>query len=391
MVILRSGRELDGGSSSIATKSHLSDAVSRHREAFRHLDFQPIRRTENPGVDKPMLKFATQALNVYNQNSPQKFQLLKLCGVTPVYMKRCMLLHISFTAENTHVAAAPKEMFFTEMANFFTTGLSVRLCVSLGPINSLSATGDKLNGCYNCRSYNNVWHPKGGGFIRGYDGMYKTVQDICDINQNNAIPEYEMHLAMLKQVSRSHQPKKDIEYIAEQVDVASLYASETLKFYNQGRDIKYELVTPGFVTCVILPTCLLFHVNFKAKETDVVTAPEKMFFAELTGTSGVFSCKCCTILRPSDLISGEKTGDMTNGCYHCHKFNNVHHPIRGGFFRGGPVEPFICFRCGWLFVYPMYGLNLLSLIGAPINWHYTETLVEKRNVLSCLVCGQTRP
>lgn len=44
---------------------------------------------------------------------------------------------------------------------------------------------DILNGCYYCRKYNNVHHPKGGGFVRGGDTFYKTVEDICGIKLND--------------------------------------------------------------------------------------------------------------------------------------------------------------------------------------------------------------
>lgn len=60
---------------------------------------------------------------------------------------------------------------------------------------------------------------------------------------------------------------------------------------------------PGFITRVILPTCLLFHVDFTAKETDVDVAPE-LFFAELTSTGEVLSCKFCVLLRPRDSALG---------------------------------------------------------------------------------------
>ncbi|KAL6578010.1 hypothetical protein OROMI_010338 [Orobanche minor] len=199
------------------------------------------------------------------------------------------------------------------------------------PTNSIS--GVRLNGCYICCHYCNVWHPK-DGFFRGGDGLYKTVQDICDINHNNAIPDRENHLPMLKQVSGSRELKKEGEYISEQVDDASLYATEALKFYVQNSHYNYELVKPGFGTRVLLPKCTLFHVNFQAKET-VPVAPEKLFFAELTSSAGVLSVKCCFPLSLSELESGDETGDKTNGCYYCHEFNKVRHPMFGGFVRGG--------------------------------------------------------
>ncbi|KAK1396889.1 hypothetical protein POM88_006752 [Heracleum sosnowskyi] len=51
----------------------------------------------------------------------------------------------------------------------------------------------RLNGCYYCFPYNNVWHPKCGGFTRGADKLYKTLQDIFDI----AVVDQEKHLPIV--------------------------------------------------------------------------------------------------------------------------------------------------------------------------------------------------
>ncbi|WOH05874.1 hypothetical protein DCAR_0625297 [Daucus carota subsp. sativus] len=207
--------------------------------------------------------------------------------------------------------------------------LSVRLCVSLGPVNSISGDIDKLNGCYYCRRLNNVHHPKAGGFVRGGDTFYKTVEDICGIKLNAE----EKHLPMLKEVSQNFECNKE-SVIGEQVDDATPYSTEAITFFNRKPHRSYELMEPGFFTRVVLPTCSLIHVNFTAKETDVDVARE-LFFAELTSTGEVLSCNFCVRLHPRDSALGDEIGDKTNGCYYCRKYNNVLHPKHGGFVRGG--------------------------------------------------------
>lgn len=350
MVVLRSGRKINpsSGSSSIAKKFKYrifncpEERAASHKKALSHLYPKKVPREKWPD-HKINMQLAEEALNYFNQ--PQNYKLLKVHYVKVIPFGHFMLYHFNFTAENTHVAAASKEMFFTELTNS-RKGVSVRLCVSLGPENSLS--GLKLNGCCYCLQHNKVWHPRNGGFVRGLDSVYKTVQDICDINQNNAVSDHEKHLPN----DFGSEPKKERENISEQVDDASLYAIaiEALKFYNQDwpiyYDIYYELVKPGFVTRVILPTCVLFHVNFTAKATDDATTSEENFFAEVKSTGGAFSCDLCMILEPCDLILEDETDetvDKTNGCCYCNEFNNVLHPIVGRFVRGGdsfyiPVE-----------------------------------------------------
>lgn len=57
-------------------------------------------------------------------------------------------------------------------------------CFSLISI-SLLLAGEKLNGCHFCGKFNNVRHPEGGGFVRGGEYLFKTVEDICGIDSNN--------------------------------------------------------------------------------------------------------------------------------------------------------------------------------------------------------------
>ncbi|KAK1384747.1 hypothetical protein POM88_022482 [Heracleum sosnowskyi] len=321
---------------------YVSNPRPRSYPRFRFRLQKWIRTDKNAPPNPAILA----AFNYLNQNSDLKYQLLKPRSVTPVLLPTCILCHVDFVAKNIHVDDAPEEIFFAELTVAEGTHVySTRLCISLGPMDSIS--GDRLNGCCYCHKYNNVWHPKGGGFVRGHDESYKTVQDICgrDMNQNDVVSDHEKHLPMPKQVPR--EPTKESEYSSRHVDNASQYATEVMKFINQTNNKNYEVVKPGFATRVILTEkCSLFHLNFKAKETDP-NAPVKLFFAELTTTSGVFSVKCCLELGQRDIESGNLTGDKTNGCYYCHDFNKVRHPTYGGFVRGGDLvykseDEFLC-------------------------------------------------
>ncbi|KAL6556845.1 hypothetical protein OROHE_006721 [Orobanche hederae] len=69
-----------------------------------------------------------------------KYQLLRPGSVTPVLLGNCVILHVDFRAKNTHVADAPEEIFFAELTVAHGTQVySVMLCVSLGPIDSISS------------------------------------------------------------------------------------------------------------------------------------------------------------------------------------------------------------------------------------------------------------
>ncbi|MCL7037689.1 hypothetical protein MKW94_016026 [Papaver nudicaule] len=107
------------------------------------------------------------------------------------------------------------------------------------------------------------------------------------------------------------------------------YATDAMSIYNQQLEAgtKYELVEPGYLTTVLLPTCFLHHIDFTAKKTDVADAPEEMFFAELTTTNKVRCVKFCTSMGPKKSISGLY---LT-----CRWFYNVQHPRGGGFKAGG--------------------------------------------------------
>lgn len=332
MVVLRSGRESTTGRSS---SSSSSIASNRGKQVLSHfkLPKKPQWTTIRKRADDPSMPYVTEALKSNNQNSGQNYKLVLPGSLTPVCLGNYFLYHVDFEAKNTDVPHAPTELFFAEITSPSAGEvLSVSLCVSLGPLNSISGDIDKLHGCYYCRKLNNVYHPEGGGFVRGGDILYKTIEDICGIKLNNE----EKHLPTLKQVlnAQDHESKKEHEYTSEPVDDATPYATEAITFFNGKTHRSYEMVEPGFITRVILPTCLLFHVNFMAKETDVDVAPE-LFFAELTRTGEVLSCKSCVRLHPRDSALGDETGDKTNGCYYCRKYNNVRHPQLGGFVRGG--------------------------------------------------------
>ncbi|KAK1398339.1 hypothetical protein POM88_008202 [Heracleum sosnowskyi] len=104
-----------------------------------------------------------QALKLFNQLlSHQNYKLVEAGGMTPVFTPSCTIFHIDFTAKNANIARAPKEMFFAKLISMDNV-LSVSLCECRGPINSVS--GDNLNGCRFCSSYNNVQHPEGRGYI----------------------------------------------------------------------------------------------------------------------------------------------------------------------------------------------------------------------------------
>lgn len=109
------------------------------------------------------------------------------------------------------------------------------------------------------------------------------------------------------------------------------YATKAMKFYNKKTERMYELVEPGFIKTMLLSKCILHHIDFIAKKTNVVDAPEEMFFAELKTSRGITTVRCCMSMGPSDSISGDKM----NGCYYCCESQFVQHPKSGGFTRGG--------------------------------------------------------
>ncbi|KAI3989389.1 hypothetical protein MKX01_002262, partial [Papaver californicum] len=65
---------------------------------------------------------------------------------------------------------------------------------------------------------------------------------------------------------------------------------------------KYELVELGFLTTVYIGTCILHHIDFTAKKTEVADAPEEMLFAELTTIKVVRCVKFCKCMGPKNSI-----------------------------------------------------------------------------------------
>ncbi|KAI3956820.1 hypothetical protein MKW92_030628 [Papaver armeniacum] len=112
-------------------------------------------------------------------------------------------------------------------------------------------------------------------------------------------------------------------------DYVRPYAMEAISVYNERAGTKYELVEPGNITTVLLSRCLLHHIDFTAKKTDVADAPVEMFFAELITLNKVRSVEFCRCMGPKKSISGDKN----NGCCYCMDYN-VQHPRGGGFMAG---------------------------------------------------------
>ncbi|KAI3886771.1 hypothetical protein MKW92_019454 [Papaver armeniacum] len=169
----------------------------------------------------------------------------------------------------------------------------------MGPRDTIS--GDKNSGCCYCRWYNNVQHPKGGG-------------------SRVAVMDYSVMMALVVLLHLT--PKICVRWMCLILHLMAL-----------------NMIEPGHVTSVLLKTCILQHVDFTAKKTDVTDAPEEMFFAELITTSGVRCIKFCRRMGPRDSISGLhltcRCGCIkTNGSCYC-RLENVQHPKGGGFSRGG--------------------------------------------------------
>ncbi|RZC62781.1 hypothetical protein C5167_024558 [Papaver somniferum] len=69
-----------------------------------------------------------------------------------------------YNKENADVPDAPEEMFFAELTAT-NKDVFVEVCKCMGPKNLIS--GEKINGCSFCNMYDNVQHPKDGGFTAG--------------------------------------------------------------------------------------------------------------------------------------------------------------------------------------------------------------------------------
>ncbi|KAI3963441.1 hypothetical protein MKW98_022863 [Papaver atlanticum] len=273
-----------------------------------------------------VMPYAADAMRFYNNEAGEKYELVEPGSMTPVVRRADLLHHVDFKAKKTDVAVAPEEMFFAELTT--TNGVRcVKFCKCMGPIDSIS--GDKNNGCCYCTWYN-VQHPKGGGFSRGGRGGFRDDSGSSSSSNSKSLPLTDASELLLDGSKRlysadvSDWPHKQVP------DVARQYAADAINFYNTRTRNKYELLEPGSSTSVPLETCILHHVDFTAKKTDVADAPEKMFFAELTTIGGVRVVKFCQCMGRRDSISGDKN----NGCCYC-TLENIQHPEGGGFSRGG--------------------------------------------------------
>ncbi|KAI3853502.1 hypothetical protein MKW92_041669 [Papaver armeniacum] len=285
----------------VVLRSSSKDDLGFHPDNFRPpLPKEPKYTSKQ--IDDLVRPYAADAMRFYNKVEGTRYELVEPGCLTPVLLRRTDLLHhVDFMAKKTDAADAPEEMFFAELT---TT-------------NGVHYVKDKNRGCCYCRWYNNVQHPKGGGFSRGCHGLFRDdgTGSSSSSNPKNLrsmdVPDTDYLVA---------KPKKEHKHTY----VARLYAAETLKFYD-----KRPIIEPGHVTSVLLKTCILQHVDFTAKKTDVTDAPEEMFFAELITTSGVRCVKFCRRMGPRDSISGGKN----NGCCYC-THENVQHPKGGGFSCG---------------------------------------------------------
>ncbi|RZC87405.1 hypothetical protein C5167_035945 [Papaver somniferum] len=288
------------------------------------------------------MPYAADAMRFYNKEAGEKYELVEPGCLTPVLRKADLLHHVDFTAKKVDVADAPEVMFFAELTT--TSGVrSVKLCKCMGPRDSIS--GDKNNGCCDCTLYN-VQHPKGGGFSRGGHGLFRDdsgsssssnskslrLTDVSDLSLDGSKCLYSTDVSDWPDPDYLvAEPRKERKDTSKHVhDVARTYAADAMNFYNKRSGEKYELVDPGSSTSVSLKTCMLHHVGFTAKKTDVADAPEEMFFTELTTISGVRDVKFLRCMGRKDSISGDKN----NGCCYC-TLGNIQHPRYGGFSRGG--------------------------------------------------------
>ncbi|KAK1362840.1 hypothetical protein POM88_038401 [Heracleum sosnowskyi] len=119
--------------------------------------------------------YAVEAVKFYNDDGTTDYKLVKPGFMKTVVLPTCFLHHINFTAKDANVADAQEELFFAELTTpcGVTHGaICVRCCQCMGPRGSY--LGDKLNGCFYCRTSRLVQHPRLGGFTRGGDGFFKT-------------------------------------------------------------------------------------------------------------------------------------------------------------------------------------------------------------------------
>ncbi|KAI3954205.1 hypothetical protein MKW98_018029 [Papaver atlanticum] len=135
----------------------------------------------------------------------------------------------------------------------------------------------------------------------------------------------------LRSTMRKTEPKEERTCTTKELhDLVRPYAMDAISFYNEITGTKYELVEPGYIAHALLSKCLVRHLDFTAKKTDVDDAPEEIFFAELTTINKVRCVKVCKCMGQKNQFQVYKN----NGCRYCMNYN-VQHPRDGGFMAGG--------------------------------------------------------
>ncbi|KAI3931906.1 hypothetical protein MKW98_012316 [Papaver atlanticum] len=114
--------------------------------------------------DDILMSYATDAMSFYNKGKGTKYELVEPGCITSVLLLTGFFYHIDFIAKKADVADAPEEFFSVELTAT-NKDVFVELCKCMGPKNLIS--GEKINGCSFCNMYDNVLHPKDGGFTAG--------------------------------------------------------------------------------------------------------------------------------------------------------------------------------------------------------------------------------
>ncbi|KAI3881485.1 hypothetical protein MKW92_031002 [Papaver armeniacum] len=282
----------------VVLRSSSKDDLGFHPDNFRP-PLPKARKYTSKQIDDLVRPYAADAMSsITKWKSGTRYELVQPGCLTPVLLHRTDLLHhVDFMAKKTDAADAPEEIFFAELTT--TDGVRyVKFCKCMGPRDTIS--GDKNSGCCYCRWYNNV------------HSSSSNSKNLCsmDVSDPSLDGSERLHLTDVSDWPDTDylvaKPKKEHKHTCSKA-----------------------MIEPGHVTSVLLKTCILQHVDFTAKKTDVTDAPEEMFFTKLITTSGVRCVKFCRRMGPRDSISGDKN----NGCCYC-THENVQHPKGGGFSCG---------------------------------------------------------
>ncbi|KAI3931907.1 hypothetical protein MKW98_012317 [Papaver atlanticum] len=111
------------------------------------------RKYKSNDGDDVVMSLAIEAMRFYNKEKGTKYELVEPGCITSVLLLTGFFYHIDFI-----------EMFFAELTAT-NKDVFVELCKCMGPKNLIS--GEKINGCSFCNMYDNVLHPKDGGFTAG--------------------------------------------------------------------------------------------------------------------------------------------------------------------------------------------------------------------------------